>query len=80
MQSLIGHLRSIGLDSDSLTELETAIEQDGDQQKKKLGENVKSWIGKMIVKAMDGTWKVAEARAPDLLKAALSQFYGGAEP
>ena len=80
MQSLIDHLHSIGLDSDSLTELETAIEQDGDRQKKKLGGNVKSWIGKMIVKAMDGTWKIAEARAPDLLKAALSQFYGGAEP
>ena len=80
MQSLIDHLRSIGLNNDSLAELETAIEQDGDRQKKKLGENVKSWIGKMIVKAMDGTWKVAEATAPDLLKAALSQFYGGAEP
>ena len=80
MQSLIDHLRSIGLNNDSLAELETAIEQDGDRQKKKLGENVKSWIGKMIVKAMDGTWKVAAAKAPDLLKAALSQFYGGAEP
>ena len=58
-------------------ELETAIEQDGDRQQKQLGKNVKSWIGKMIVKAMDGTWKVALATAPDLLKAALSRFYGG---
>ena len=33
----------------------------------------------MIVKAMDGTWKVAQATAPDLLKAALSRFYGGIE-
>ena len=80
MQSLIDHLRSTGLNNDSLAELETAIKQDGDWKKKKLGENVKSWIGKMIVKAMDGTWKVAEATAPDLLKAALSQFYGGPEP
>ena len=76
-QSLIDHLRNIGLDDDSLAELETAIEQDGDRQKKKLGENVKAWMGKMIVKAMDGTWKVAQATAPDLLKAALSRFYGG---
>ncbi len=78
-QSLIDHLRSVGLDRDSLVELETAIEQDGDRQQKPLGKNVKSWIGKMVVKAMDGTWKVAMATAPDLLKAALSQFYGGIE-
>ena len=80
MQSLISYLRSIGLDNDSLADLETAIEQDGDRQQKKLGENVKSWMGKMIVKAMDGAWKVAQATAPDLLKAALSRFYGGIEP
>ena len=79
-QSLINYLRSSGLGNDSLAELETAIEQDGDRQQKQLGKNVKSWIGKMIVKAMDGTWKVALATAPDLLKAALSQFYGGIEP
>ena len=79
-QSLIDHLRSIGLDNDSLAELGTAIEKDGDRQQKQLGKNVKSWIGKMIVKAMDGTWKVALATAPDLLKAALSRFYGGIEP
>ena len=75
-QSLIDHLRSIGLDNDSLAELETAIGQDGDRQQKKLGKNVKSWIGKMIAKVMDGTWKVTLATAQVLLKEALFRYYG----
>ena len=74
-QSLIAHLRSIGLDKDSLAELETAIEQDGDLQQNQLGESVKSWIGKMTVKALEGTWKVALEMAPRLLQDALSQYY-----
>ena len=75
-QSLIAHLRSIALDNDSLADLETAIEQDGNREQKGLGENVKSWIGKMTVKAMDGTWKVALSTAPVILKEALSKYYG----
>ena len=78
-QSLIEYLRSIGLDEDSLVELKVAIDRDGVRRQKRLGENVKSWLGKMLVKAMDGTWKVAQAVAPDLLTAALSQFYDGIE-
>ena len=78
-QSLIEHLRSIGLDENSLVELKAAIDRDGDRWKKRLGENVKFWLGKMLVKAMDGTWKVALDAAPSLLKAALSQFYDGIE-
>ena len=76
-QSLIEHLRSIGLqDRDALGDLESAIEQDGDRQQKSFGKNVKAWMAKMIVKAMDGAWEVAEDTAPALLKAALSKFYG----
>ena len=75
-QSLIGHLRSIGLDNDSLTDLETAIEQDGDRQQNQLGNNVKSWIGKMTAGAVDGTWKITLSTAPILLKEALFRYYG----
>ena len=75
-QSLIDHLRSIGLDNDSLAELETAIKQDGGRQQNQFGKSVKSWIGKMTAKAVDGTWKVALSTAPVLLKEALSRYYG----
>lgn len=82
IQSLIACLRSIGLDNDSLSELETAIGQDGDQPQKEFGKNVKSWIAKMIVKAMDGTWQVTLSTAPALLKEMLARYYGtgGVEP
>ena len=56
-QSLIDHLRSIGLDNDSLVELETAIEQDGDRQQKRLGKNVKSWIGKKGCTVLSVIWE-----------------------
>ena len=74
--SLIAYLDSAGIDRDALAELENAITQDGDRREKRFGEHVKSWIGKMIVKAVDGTWKIALNTAPRLLQEALSRYYG----
>ncbi len=56
--------------------VESPIEQDGDRKQKSFGKNVKAWMAKMMVKAMDGAWEVAEDTAPAPLKAALSRFYG----
>ncbi len=74
--SLRAYLRSIGVDLSSLEELESAVRQDGDRREKRFGEQVKSWIGKMVGKAMDGTWKIALSTAPGLLKEALFRYYG----
>ena len=74
--SLMNCLESLGIDRDSLAELENAIKQDGDRRKNEFGEQVKSWIGKMVVKAVDGTWKVALSTAPRVLQEALSRYYG----
>ena len=57
-------------------EVESPIGEDGDRQQKSFSKNVKAWMAKMMVKAMDGAWEVAEDTAPALLKAALSRFYG----
>ena len=74
--SLRACLSSIGVDRGSLEELENAIRHDGDLREKRFGEHVKSWTGKMVAKAMDGTWKIALNTAPRLLQEALFRYYG----
>ena len=75
-QSLCGHLRSLGLREDAIVELQAALTQDGERPPQKLGGAVKSWLGKMAAKAVDGTWNVATNTALDLLKTALFAYYG----
>ena len=75
-QSLSGHLRSLGLPEDALDELQAALAQDGERPRRELGDAVKSWLGKMAARAVDGTWSVATSTALDLLKSALFAFYG----
>ena len=74
--SLVGHLRSHGCPEDALDELQAALAQDGERPREQLGEAVKSWFGKMTVRAMEGAWKVGIAVAPSLLKEALFRYYG----
>ena len=74
--SLLSCLRDLGIRDDALKGLEDALSKDGRCPQNQLGEEVKSWLGKMTVKAMDGTWKVALNAAPQLLKEALFKYYG----
>ena len=76
IQSLCDHLRGLGLPEDALAELRSALTQDGERPQRTLGDAVKSWLAKMTVRAIDGTWKVALNAAPGLLNSALSNFYG----
>ena len=76
LKSLVSHLRDTGLDNNTLAELEIAVTEDGDCQRKKFGKHVTSWIGKAMTKAMDGTWKIATNTAPLVLQEALFQYYG----
>jgi hypothetical protein len=74
MQSLHDHFRSLGIPNDALAELDAAITEDGRRPQKQMGEKVKSWLGKMTVKAMDGAWKIGLGTAPMVLKEALFQI------
>lgn len=76
LQSLCDHLQSLGIPEDGLAELRAALAQDGERPRQKLGDAVKSWLGKMAAKAVDGTWNVATSTALDLLKTALFAYYG----
>ena len=74
--SLVGHLRGLGCAEESLEELQTALAQDGERPREQLGDAVKSWVGRMAVKTIDGAWKVGIDIAPSLLKEALFRYYG----
>ena len=75
-ESLCDHLRDIGLSSSSLTALKEGLAKDGTRPRGQLGDSVKSWVGKMTVKALDGTWDVTLDAAATLLKNALFRYYG----
>lgn len=65
-----------GLTEEDLIELDDALGKDGARDKQSLGDNVKSWMGRMITKTIDGTWKVGTEVAATLLKNAISSYYG----
>ena len=75
-QSLCDHLRSLGIREDALGELQAALTQDGERPRQELGDAVKSWLGRMAARAVEGSWSVATSTALDLLKTALFAYYG----
>jgi len=77
LSSLINSLEDFGLDRLDLKDLQSAIEKDGKREKKEgIGNNVSTWLGKMINKAATGVWKVAVNVATDMLTKALISYYG----
>ncbi|OJV17391.1 MAG: hypothetical protein BGO21_14020 [Dyadobacter sp. 50-39] len=70
-------LRSSGLNSADVAELEVIIDQDNrDDKRQIIGEKVKSWISSMLLKAMDGSWQIGLGAAGDLLSGVVKQYYG----
>ncbi len=70
-------LRSHKVPFDDITELKAAIEEDGYVDGKSgLGKKVSGWIGKMTVKACDGSWNMAIATAANVLGTAINGYYG----
>lgn len=65
------YLKHHGVASQDITGLKEVITKE-----KKLGDKVQSWIGKMLVKAMKGTWKTGTATAGDILKEAVKGYLG----
>jgi hypothetical protein len=74
--TLLAHLRQIGVSDDDLDDLRSALEMDGERPPGDFGERVKTWMGRAIVKAMNGSLKVAVTAAPEILMKALSAYYG----
>ena len=74
--ALLRHLREAGVSEEDLKGLESALKADGARAKGDFGDRVKAWMGSVMVKAIDGSWKIAVAAAPEVLTKALSAYYG----
>lgn len=75
--SLKAFLLSIGLSENDLNDLEKAIRSDPiAKTKNKFGKKVSSWMGRMLAKAANGSWRVSAAAAGNLLAQAIGAYYG----
>lgn len=71
------YLANAGVSPDEIQNLEQAISKDNlPEHAVTFGENVSSWIGRMVSKAASGVWAVGVGAAGNLLGDALKQFYG----
>ena len=76
-ESLRERLESAGIGRTEIQELKEAIQTDGEpKSEKELGSNVSGWIGKMVSKAADGSWKIALGAGGNLLATAIKAYYG----
>lgn len=70
-------LEKIGVDENDSSELVEIIDtEEPNRLDNTFGENVNSWISKMIGKALDGSWKVGLGAAGALLAEIIKMYYG----
>ena len=74
--SLIEHLRAHNISDEDLNELEEAVVSEPNATSNGFGPNVRAWLGKMITKAIAGTWQSGVPDAPAMLVEAIQKFYG----
>lgn len=76
----VASLRKTLLESDvaatDLNELENALKAEPDASPSAYGPKVAAWLGRMMSKAADGTWKMATGAAGAFLGKALEKYYG----
>jgi hypothetical protein len=75
-EELASYFQNLGVSEEDTEELLQAIEEDDEPQEANFGDRVQSWIGKMVTKASQGTWKVGVEAAPKLITQGLMQYYG----
>ena len=73
--SLFNVLRENGVEQADLDELREAIEADGEPKDKQIGPRVQGWMGKMLLKAGQGIWKVGTEAASKILTDGLLAYY-----
>jgi hypothetical protein len=59
-----------------ICELREALDAEPKSNGGGFGPEVSAWIGKMMIKAADGSWQITTGAAGNLLSAALAKFYG----
>jgi hypothetical protein len=77
--ALAEELRKHGVNEVDITDLKTCLAEDKDTtevSEQKLGPNVKSWLQKMLSKAIEASWQVELGIASSVLSTALQNYYG----
>jgi hypothetical protein len=70
-------LRDNGVAESEIVELRDAIETEPEMKPNQgFGPRVSSWIGKMLGKAADGSWKIGTGAAGSLLAQVIAKYYG----
>jgi hypothetical protein len=74
---LAANLKGHGVPDEDIQALKGAIAEDGPPTtQRSFGKKVAAWIGSMVAKSAEGTWKVATAVAANVLTEGLKQYYG----
>jgi hypothetical protein len=74
---LVRHLQENGISEQDTDELIEIIDsEEPNKEKKTFGTKVNTWVGKMLNKALDGTWQVGIGVAGGLLAEAIGKYYG----
>lgn len=69
-------LEANGVSAEDIVALKDAIDAEPEMKGKSFGPKVAKWIGSMMSKAADGTWKMATGAAGSVLGKALEKYYG----
>ena len=76
-EELSEFLQKNGLSQKETAELVEIIDtEEPNTENKTFGANVNGWIGKMVSKALDGSWNVGVGAAGSLLAEAIGKYYG----
>jgi hypothetical protein len=74
---LVRHLQQNGISEQDTEELVKIIDsEEPNKEKQTFGTKVNAWVGKMLNKALDGTWQVGIGAAGGLLAEAIGKYYG----
>ena len=76
MESLVQHLKHLGVPEPDLQELQEAIASDGKPSGENFGPRVKQWIARMANRVLEGAWQVGLGVGMEFLTRALRQYYG----
>ena len=74
--SLKQTLEEHGVPLADIAELKVALDAEPTPSGNGLGPKVASWIGNMMKKAAEGTWKIATSAAGSVLGKAVGNYYG----
>jgi hypothetical protein len=75
-ESLANYLKDQGVEVADLAELKDAVKSEPKTTESGFGKKVAGWIGKMLQKSAEGTWKIGTTVAANILTTAIKLYYG----